>query len=147
MRPSFVSRAVVLTAFVVLFVSALATLAGDGRDFSGFYELSNVTEQVDDAWVTLTLELSNHRNTDCYNVTLTLENWLQPDQDFGTLSAASIGGGDSVRLSGNFLVPLEEYEGWQQGTPPRLRIEFSDAAGNPGMNMVELVMMPLPEEV
>jgi len=120
--------------------------AEDGRDFSGFYELSNITDLGDAVSVTLTLQVFNHGDADVYDVTLTVLTPAGPDSDIGTLSSPFIGSSESVHLSGDLILPPEEYERWQRGIPPMPRIEFSNAAGNRGRNFVELAPVLLSEE-
>ena len=133
-------------ALIVLLGAFPTALAADGRDFSGFYELSNVTDLGETVSVRLTLEISNHREADVYDVTLTVLTSAEPDIDLGTLSLPFIGSGESVRLSGDLILPLEEYERWQRELLPMPRIEFSDAAGNREQNMVEIAPLALGEE-
>ena len=121
---------------------AVSASAGTGRDFSGFYELSNVAEAPDEVSVTFTVRVFNHSDADVHDVTLTLEDPLLPDQEFGTLQSTFIGSGGSIVLRGDFVLPAREYESWQKGVPPTLRIEFSTAAEASQRGRVELIPMP-----
>ena len=142
MKPHIARPALLVLSPTLLFVAFVA-LAEGGRDFSAFYDLSNVTDMGDEVWVTVTLETFDHSATDAYDATLILENQLMPGEHYGTIWAGFIGSNQSVTASGDFVVPLWVYERWREGVPPIVRIEFTDAGGGLERRFVELAFMPL----
>jgi len=133
-------------AMAALLLTTPVCLAADGCDFGAFYELSNVTDLGDTMSVTLTLQVFNHRDSDVYDVTVTV---LAPPElaaDLGTLTSPFIGSGECTRLNADLILPPAEYERWQQGIPSMPRIDFNDAAGHREMNYFELAPVPLGEE-
>jgi len=126
-------------ATLVLAGLALAGTAwGNGRDFSGSYQVSDVSVSGDTASLTLTLRLFNHSSADISNATVVLRDMIIPSRNYGTFSNVSVPAGQAVQLSGTFQVPQREYQSWQQGRQPLLMIEFADAAGNKVRRPIEV---------
>jgi hypothetical protein len=120
-------------------LAALPSLAKDGRDFAGFYDLANVTDLGDSVQASFSVRVFNYSEADVSGATLTLQDSLSPEQSYGAFHAVSIGQGQSVWLADLIItVPHSEYERWQQGAPPSLRIDFVAAGGNAISPMVEL---------
>ena len=138
------SRLAILACLIVL--AAMVAPAKDGRDFAGFYAVNNVTDLGEEVRVTLTVRVYNYSDADVTGATITLEDSLLPDKTYGSFTLVSIRDRESVRLSGDFTIPRREYDQWQEGDTPQLRIEFKDAAGNTVERLIELAPMPVEEE-
>lgn len=141
-------KAAVLSALVVL-LAAGGLLAEQGRDFAGFYKLGeDVTDLGEEVRVTLTVRIFNYSDADVIGAKIVLEGSLLPGEDLGSFAAiVDIRDRESVRVSEPFTVPRREYEQWQEGGSPRLRLEFTDAAGTKQRAPVELAPMLVdPEE-
>lgn len=136
----------IIMALIVPFGAFPDALAADGRDFSGFYDLSNVTDLGETLAVTLTLEIFNHLNADVYDVMLTVLPSTEPEAGLTSMELPYIGSRESTRLSGEFILAKEEHSRWQQGISPMVRIEFNRAAGGRERKFVEIARMPLSEE-
>ena len=128
-------------------VSATLVLAGlawtglaraDGRNFSGFYQVSDVSVSGETASLTLTLRLINHSSADVSNATVALRDSIIPSRNFGTFPNVSVPAGQTVQLSGTFQVPQREYESWQQGRRPFLMFEYADISGNKVRRPIEV---------
>jgi len=128
-------------------VSATLVLAGlawtglaraDGRNFSGFYQVSDVSVSGETASLTLTLRLFNHGTADVSNATVVLRDWIIPSRNFGTFPNVNVPAGQTVQLSGTFQVPQREYQSWQQGRRPFLIMEYADATGNKVRRPIEV---------
>ena len=147
MHPLCVSRERVgILACLILLAASLAP-AKDGRDFAGFYEVSEVMRFVDEFQVTLTVRVFNYSDADVNDATITLEDSFLPGEPYGSfITPVYFQDRESVRLSDRFTIPRREYEGWQEGRTPRLTIEFMDADGNTLRRPVELAQMPLGKE-
>ena len=139
----------ILAVVVLMFALTLVPVgqATDGRDFAGFYEVSNVTDLGDTVRLTLAVRIFNYSDADVTNATVTLQDSLQADTDYGSYPGpTSIANCESARFSTDFTVPRAEYERWQNGGTPPLRIQYSDSVGSAVQRMIELAAGPAREE-
>lgn len=132
-------------AFLALFLTLFA-LAKDGRDFAGFYAVSNVTDLGEEVRVTLTVRVWNFSDADVTDATITLEDYALPNATYGSFTHVSIRDRESARLASDFTAPKREYERWENGGTPRMRVAYKDAAGKTVERMIELAPMLLDEE-
>ena len=147
MQPLSFSRARVgiLACLTLLALSMVA--AKDGRDFAGFYEVSEVVEFFEEFQVTLTVRVFNYSDADVNDTAITLEDSLLPGQTYGSfITRVYILDRESARVSDQFTIPRREYEDWQEGGTPLLIIDYMDANGNTIHRPIELAQMPLGEE-
>ena len=147
MQPLCVSRERfgILGCLILLAVSTAA--AKDGRDFAGFYEVSDVVEFVEEFQVTLTVRVFNYSGTEVNDATIMLEDSFLPGEPYGSfITPVYFQDRESVRLSDRFTIPRREYEGWQKGRTPSLTIDYMDADGNTVRRPIELVPMLLGEK-
>jgi len=119
--------------------------AVDGRDFAGFYDVTNPTDLGNGSeQVTLAVQVFNYSGADVSNTTITLQDSVNLGTDFGSYTGTnSIVQDDSVVLSGNFNISQEEFTRWQNGGAPSLRIDYQDASGNPVRRSIELGAGPV----
>lgn len=129
-------------AALALVVSA-PSLAAGGRDFAGSYQYTQTADLGDQQQVTLKVRVFNYSGTDVSGATLILENRLQPGSDYGSITGLSIHNGASVPASGSFTIPTIEYQGWQAGAPPALRIGIVNASGDTVRQHIDLGPMPI----
>ena len=138
-----------LCATAIVF-SATAS-AKDGRDFAGFYEISNVIEMGDETSLTLTVQIFNYSDgpvTDA-QVSLLRAGWFiapPPADDgngYGTLGALTLDDRDYIVLSGDFTVTTQEYQSWMQGLNPHVQVAIINDAGQQVQRPVELLQMPM----
>jgi hypothetical protein len=135
----------VIFAFVLLPFSPVR--ATDGRDFAGFYEVTNVTDLGDTVRLTLTVRVYNYSDADVSGATVTLQDPSLVGNDYGSYpGTVSIADRESARLSAEFTISRAEYDRWQEGATPSLRIDYTDSAGNAIRRMIELAQMPVGEE-
>jgi hypothetical protein len=113
----------------------------DGRDFAGFYQLSNVTELVDEVQLTFSVEVLNYSDAEVTNATVTLEVFPFIDPPYGSFPAVSMLDRESVALSSHFTIPAEEFDRWQVGANPSLFITYTGANGNLVKRAIELTPM------
>ena len=126
----------------LILLAASTAVAKDGRDFAGFYEVSNVVELGQELQVTLTVRVFNYSDADVNDATITLEDSLLPGETYGSyLTPVYVQPRESVRLSDHFTIPRREYEYWQEGGTPSLTIKFRDPDGNTILRMIELAPM------
>jgi len=138
-REKFAVAWAVSAALVFAGLALAGTAWGNGRDFSGSYQVSGVTVSGDTASLTLTLRLFNHSTADISNATVVLRDMIIPSRNHGRISNVSVPAGQAVQLSGTFQVPQREYQSWQRGKQPFLMIEYVDAAGNKVRRPIEIV--------
>jgi hypothetical protein len=74
------SRAAVLASLILL-LSAYAASGKNGRDFAGFYTVSNVVDQGNQTMLTLRVQLFNQSDADVKQATLTLRE--SPGREIG----------------------------------------------------------------
>ncbi|HKV64042.1 MAG TPA: hypothetical protein VJO16_19200 [Candidatus Acidoferrum sp.] len=118
---------------------------GNGRDFSGSYQVSDVSVSGDTASLTLRLRLFNHSTADVSNATVVLRDWVVPSRSYGSFPNVNIPTGKTVELSGTFQVPQHEYQSWQRGRPPFLMLEYTDGAGSKVRRPIEVLGHVRPE--
>lgn len=132
-------RILALVAGLVLLAPINPGQATDGRDFVGFYEVTNVADLGTDYRVTLTVRVFNYSDADVNNATVTLQDSAVATSDYGAYpSPVSIADRESIKLSADFTISREEYDRWQNGATPSLRTDYTDSAGNPVRRMIEL---------
>ena len=115
--------------------------AEDGRDFSAIYDFKNV-EVVDPTHVsvTLVLRLQNHSGADVAAGQVSLRRGMNPSQSYGAFSTSvTVANRAVTKLTGTFVVDAEEYQLWQSGPSPMLRIDYGDGEGRPMLRPVEVV--------
>jgi len=145
------SRSFAPLAFLGTLILALMWVspgrAVDGRDFAGFYRVSNVIELGDTVRLTLTVRVFNYCDADVNAATITVQDSTDPATTYGAYAGSvSVRDHESVGLSAEFTISQQEYSGWQNAGTPALRIEYRDTAGNPVRRMVELAQGLLEEE-
>jgi hypothetical protein len=129
---------------LILAIAAVPAQAKNGRDFVGYYDLTQVTDLGDAFQVNFSVRLFNFGDSDVDGATLTLADSLRPKQSYGAFQAISLRQRERVRLNDLIItVTKREYERWRQGGPPALRIEFTAADGQTVRRRVELSRRPL----
>lgn len=134
-----------ILAGLFLSFAALAP-AKDGRDFAGFYELTDVSELGDDYQLTFTARVFNYSDADVNNASLFLQDASEPGKTYATFTGVYMHDRENVRLSSLVTVPRREYKSWLQGRSPALEIQFTDPSGKTVRRRVELMQMPVGEE-
>jgi hypothetical protein len=133
------SRLVVSSLICLLLCAALTSLAEDGRDFAGSYEVTNVTDLGADIRVTLTVRVFNYSGSDVSNAEVTLEDSLRPGTDYSSYpTQITIADRQSVRISSEFTVSRQEYDYWEKGSAPSLRIDFQNSEGTAVRRKIEM---------
>jgi hypothetical protein len=125
-------------------VAEFSSSAKNGRDFAGFYDLTQVSDLGESFQVNFSVRLFNFGDSDVEGGTLTLVDPLRPKKSYGAFQAVSVRQRERVRINDLIVtVPRREYERWRQGGPPALQIEFTAADGTPVRRRVELSRRPL----
>lgn len=121
---------------------AVWAAAADGRDFAGFCKLGEITDLGEEVSVPLTVRIHNYSGADVVGAEIILEGSLLPGEDLASFATiVDIPDRESARASHTFTVPLREYEQWQQGGSPQLRLQFTDSEGTTQRRPIELSPM------
>ena len=133
-------------AGVVAALAAPAAHAAESRDFAGFYNVVRSVAVTDGYDVRLVARVYNFGAADLACATVTVADVSDPNVTHAYLGTVSIDRGGSLRLSGDFTVPGTEYQRWQGGKTPVLRIDYVDAAGQTRRDVIELAWAFMEEE-
>jgi hypothetical protein len=104
--------------------------AKDGRDFAGFYSITNVTEQGANIQATLSLRLSNYTGDDLKEAVVVVRG-SQPGSDvLSTFAPIAVwrNGTDTV-VSQQVKIPHDEFERWGGRRRPNVVIVYRDSRG------------------
>lgn len=125
------------------FLLALMTIPGlpkNGRDFAGTYSTSVVSQSGDNYTLTFSAKVFNYSGEDISNATIRLVDSMLPNKTYAVFPGIYFSNHDKTIVSSSVTVPAREYQGWQQGSPPRLVLQFIDVNGNNRLEAVELTM-------
>jgi len=135
-------RGVFVLSLVLL--TALATLAKDGRDFSGYYSFTNVTEQNSEVKLTLTVQVFNYSDADIKQASLVLHRSGPGMIAEGSFPPVKVFRNQTdVRLSQEFTVSREDYRRWQNGMVPNVTVHFMGANGVEQNRSIQLSRRPM----
>jgi hypothetical protein len=116
--------------------------AVDGRDFAGFYELTNIVDQGNVVSMKFAARIFNYSETDVIGAELALEGPTLPEA-YALFPSVRIDYQGSVLVAAQVSASGWEYDQWSQGGSPRLNITYFDADKNVISRLVELVRMPV----
>jgi hypothetical protein len=139
MRIQAVSVRGLLLTILLGVIPALPLAGANNRDFAGTYSVSDASQSGDTWTLTFSAKVFNYSGADVSNATLRLVDPLLPNTVYATFTGISIPDRESAVVSSSVTIPAREYQSWQQGAPPRLTIEFTDASGAQRLETVELV--------
>ena len=124
MRSMRFSRACIAALFATFLLTTVSAMAKDGRDFAGFYKVSNPKIQGDKGQLTLNLQVHNNGDTDVSHAIITLRQNTGLDFVGATRPLALLRVHDHVNLSQQFTLSRREYEKWRNGSEPGLSIIY-----------------------
>jgi hypothetical protein len=119
-----------IMALAALAIGVSVASAKDGRDFAGFYSLTNPIADGDRVHVTVTLQLFNYSGSDLHDVAVAIRSTPPEPVVHGTYSA--IGewrDGTDVKFVMHLTVPRGEYKLWGGRTQPGVYILHRDEEG------------------
>lgn len=135
---AFSQAAVVVSLGLVL---AIGASAKNGRDFAGFYNVSNVVDQGNQVAFTLRVQVFNHSDADVKQAVLTLRE--SPGGELGAFQPVKLWRNHGeVRLTQQFVVPKHEFERWHKGSQPALMVVYHDAQGQRYDRFVQMSSRP-----
>lgn len=123
-----------LCCFVVIALSLIVgtAQASNGREFSGYFDVSHIQEQGDLVQVTLHLRLYNHGDSDARSVIVALLDSAPTLNVRGNFQPIKVWkAGHFIEISQQFSVPKVMFHEWLQSpVQPNLLIFFQDTKGN-----------------
>lgn len=144
LRPS---RAwVVYTVFAALLLATVAALAtSNGREFSGYFDVSGVQAQGELVQVTLHLKLFNHSDADVSSVIVTLVDSSPAMTLRGNFAPVKVWKSQKfIEMSQEFSVTKREYSEWMTApAQPNLIILFQDSKGKSWQKGAQISRRPL----
>ena len=141
MKTLFFSLSLLVCVSLMICVLAVPASAKNGRDFAGFYSVSNVVEQGDQMVITLRVQVFNNSDADVKQAVLTLRQ--NPGRALGTFPSVQLWRNrGEVRLTQQFVVPKHEFENWHKGTQPALMVVTHEENGQRHDRYVQLSMRP-----
>jgi hypothetical protein len=125
----------------VCLIPFLLIRATDGRDFAGFYSVSNVIDLGESVPVRLILNarITNYSDADVENATVTISGNVNP-VEYGAFTGISVADRGNVELSRELIIPREEYTFWLSGGAPALWIAYRDSSDDDALRRVELTV-------
>ncbi len=131
-----------LTALLLLTVTAMAN---NGREFSGYFDVSGVQEQGDLVQVTLHLKLFNHGDADARSVIVTLMESGPAPNLRGNFQPVKVWKSHQfIEMSQEFSVTKHAYAEWMAAPgQPNLVILFQDSKGHTWQRGAQISRRPL----
>jgi hypothetical protein len=140
MRSMRFLRVCLAALLATLLLTTVTAFAKDGRDFVGFYNLSNAREQGDLMRVTLNFQVHNYSDGDIKQAVITLRQHTGIDLVGATKPIKLLRDHGSAKVSQRFTVSQIEYQQWLQGTQPTVFIVYKDAKGRQWERYIQLAM-------
>jgi hypothetical protein len=132
-----VSLATVEILGMFLLFGPISAQATNGRDFFGFYELTDATDLGPEVRVTLSLSLFNQSTQDVIGASIGVDDARQAGNGH-QFPTASLRRHEELRLRDTFLISRQEYERWRRGGVPTLRITYTGSNGKPQRRAIDL---------
>lgn len=122
---------VAMPALVGALLMTVGTAAGkDGRDFAGFYSLTNLTEQDDHVQITISLQLFNYSGADLKHAVVAVRRGLPAGTVLGAFAPIELWrDGREVILTRQFSVPRDEFRRWSGRGQPGVFVVYTDSDG------------------
>jgi len=129
----------------ILMLGTVMVTANNGRDFSGYFDVSDMQTQGDLVQVTLHLQLFNHGNADVKSVVVTLVDSSPSMTLRGSFAPVKVWKHQQrINLNQEFFVSQREYGEWMAAPgQPNLVIIFQDEKGNTWQRGAQISRRPL----
>jgi hypothetical protein len=139
-----------LTALMIATVATAAAPptippAAKGREFSGYFDVSNIQEQGDMVQVTLHVKIFNHNNYDAKSIVIALVDSTPSGMLLGNFQPVKVWKGQQfLTTSQKFTVTKSEFAQWLMApAQPNLVILYQDTKGNTLQKTAQLSHRPL----
>lgn len=128
------SPALLLFLIAILISSVTGQASAQPPALTARYAISDVASNENEVSLILTIGLRNDSDQQLLNARLTLENAdvpeenfdVDPDLVFGAFEIFDLDARGSAHVSRTFVLPALEYDRWQQGNHPCVRLVFDD---------------------
>jgi hypothetical protein len=114
------------------------TLSEGNREFSGFYQLSDIQDLGLDVALILSVRVYNHTGSPITGATVRLQDSVLVSTTYATFAGTAIPQDGSIDLTANVTIPHSEFDFWRAGGTPRIEIDFKDAKGVTVHRLIEL---------
>ena len=132
-----------IVTLAMLLLAALAASARDGRDFGGFYSLTNAAPDNGQVHVTVMLQIFNYSGEDIAAASVTIMHAPPVDVAFGTYAPIEQWrDGTDVRFAMHINVPQDEYDRWAGRRQPSVFVVTRDGQGREQQRTVQLSRRP-----
>ena len=142
MRSRCVSRAGVCILLAML-LSTVLGFAKDGRDFAGYYNVADATEQGDQVQLTLRVRIFNYSGQDLRQALVVLHQPAHPGVYGVSKPIKLLPTLKDAKVSQQVLVPRHLYEQWQKGQAPDMSIVYVDAHGTRWEKSIQVAPRPV----
>jgi len=130
MRSLSVTHARAISILAITLLGAAIAGAKDGRDFAGFYSLSDVTEVGDRIQVTFQLQLFNYSGTPIEGAVVALHSSAPESGAIARFAPISVWpSGKDVVLIQTITVARAEFERWRGHAHPNIFVGYQDLDG------------------
>jgi len=140
------SRAwLVCISLAALMLVTVAAAANNGRQFSGYFDVSGVHDQGDLVQVTLHLKLLNHGDADAKSVIVTLVDSSPLMTLRGSFPPVKVWKSQKfIEMSQEFFVTKREFREWMAApAQPNLIILYQDSKGKTWQKGAQISQRPL----
>lgn len=139
MRMRALVRVGMVTVSSLVILPSLIGTAGAASpyQFGGWYTVSDVTAEEDGVHVTLDLKVNNYSGVSVTAGKVIVRSSDGRAGELGVFLNVSVLDGSQVELSKALVIPQKEYDLWEKGRTPNLRIQF-DKAGHTIERRIEL---------
>jgi hypothetical protein len=127
-------------ALMVYGLSIPQAHSASGRDFAGFYSLTDVTLSGQNYTLTFTARVFNYSGADVSGATFLLRNCPSSRAECSSFANINLDTKRPLHLSTKIAIPAALYAHWQHGGRPELVIEFTAADGEQRSERVELML-------
>ncbi|HVN06138.1 MAG TPA: hypothetical protein VMT86_17070 [Bryobacteraceae bacterium] len=132
-----------IAALAMLLIAALGASAKNGRDFGGFYSVTNAARDGRQVRVTVMLQIFNYSGEDLAEASVMILHSPPVAAVFGTYSPIEQWrDGTDVRLAMHITVPEDEYDHWAGRRQPSVCVVTRDSQGRELQRTVQLSRRP-----
>ena len=122
-------------------------IAKSGRDFFGWFRMSDVVVGKENVTLSFVMEVTNHSGSDIFNANLHITPLLSRESLYESSIPIDLADKSGVLIQEAVLVlPRQDYELWEKGNYPNVTITYLDGQGYMRSRYVELIPLLLKGE-
>jgi hypothetical protein len=143
MKRTYRSRPVFAALFTAIVLTSVAAVAKDGRDFAGYYSLTNMSDKGAQVELTLGLHLFNNTATDLQQAVVTVRGVPAGLGVLGTFPPVKLWrAGSDIAVSRQLTISQHEYRHWAGRMQPNVFVNYRDQNGQPRQGWAQLSRRP-----